>query len=357
MNASQILVVYPEVNSTSLALYQGNKAVFLKTIKHPKPELRALKTTDAQLKYRLTLVNKELKLNDISLYQIEIIVGRSGLLKPLKSGAYEVNGQMKQDLENCKYGDHPVNLGALIALELAQVAGVKAMICDPVVTDEMQDLARITGHPDFKRKSVFHALNHKHIGRKFADSVQKNYEDLNLIIAHVGNGGVSVGAHYKGKVIDVNNAFDGSGPFSVTRTGSLPMGDLVRLCFSGKYTYDEVMKMLTRDGGYKAYLGTDNLSELDELVNSGHEKALLVSRAFGYQISKEIASHFAVLKGQVDAIILTGFVHHSPRLIADIRSRVEPLAPLSVIPSVQNFDALAHMGYEVVKGDRELLDY
>ncbi|MFA8449161.1 MAG: butyrate kinase [Bacteroidales bacterium] len=357
MNSYKILVIYPEANSTILAFYLANKATYLKTINHPKEVLDNCNGIIDQLPYRLEIIKKELEQNEIDLKEIEIIVGRSGLLKPLKSGSYEVNDQMKRDLESQVYGKDIINLGGLIAYELAQEAGIKAVISDPVVTDELNELARITGCPELKRKSIFHALSHKYIGKKYAESIQKQYADLNLIIAHVGASSVSVASHEKGRVIDVNNAFDGDGPFGVRRTGSLPVGDLVQMCFSGDYTYDEVVDMVVDNGGYKAYLGTDNLNELNNLVNAGNEKALLISRAFAYHLSKEISSHYAVLKGKIDGIILTGFIHHSPRLIDDIRERLQGLASLSVIPSVQNYDIMASIGLSILKREREILQY
>ncbi|MFA8299886.1 MAG: butyrate kinase [Hyphomicrobiales bacterium] len=357
MNQYKILVIYPEVNDTIIALYEFKNTSFLKSIKHPEEDLAPYNSVMDQLEYRKDLILKEMAANDISLKDINIIVGRSGLVKPLKSGIYNISKEMVKDLKNKVGGEHAVNLGAVLAFELGSSLGIPSIICDPVVTDELCDLARFTGLPQVKRRSIFHALNHKHIGRKYAKSIQKEYDDLNLIIAHIGSGGVSVGAHQKGQVIDVNNAFDGNGPLSVRRAGTVPSSNLIDLCFSGDYTKEEIIDLLTNKSGYKAYLGTASLSELDEMVNKGNEKALQISKVFAYQISKEIASLYPVLMGEVDAIILTGFIHHSPRLVKDIKERVEKLAPLTTIPSVQNFDALAGNGLKVLTGEVKAKKY
>ena len=284
-------------------------------------------------------------------------MARSGLVKPLKSGVYEINERMIHDLKIGVMGMHETNLGGLIAHQIAQQIGVKAYMADPVVVDELSDMARVTGHPLFVRKSIFHALSHKFFARKYAKSINKQYEDLNLIVCHVGLGGISIGAHLKGQVVDVNQAFDGGGPFSITRTGTLPMGQLVRLCYSGEYTQEQVLRMLNSEGGYSAYLGTDSISQIDKMIAEGDEKALFISEACAYQVSKEIASHYATLEGELDAIILTGNIFNSQLFLDNVKKRVGKLAPMALYPSVNDLEAHAVNALRVLKGEVEVFTY
>lgn len=264
---------------------------------------------------------------------------------------------MVEDLKTGVMGIHATNLGGLLAYILAQKLGKKAYMANPVVVDELSDIARITGHPKFKRKSIFHALNHKFVSSQYAKSVHKKYEDLNLIVCHIGTGGISIGAHEKGRVVDVNQAYDGGGPFSITRAGTLPMGQLVDLCFSGDVTRNEVMEMLTSKGGYYAYLGTSSISKINERIVEGDNEALAISQALSYQVSKEIASHYATLKGEVDCIILTGIIFDSEQFLKNVKSRVGGLAPIALYPSVNDFAALASFGLMVLKNEVAIKDY
>lgn len=252
---------------------------------------------------------------------------------------------------------HETNLGGLIAFDLAAMTGTSAYMADPVVVDELSDLARITGHPLFVRKSIFHALSHKHFARKYAKSINRPYEELNLIVCHVGLGGISVGAHQKGQVVDVNQAFDGGGPFSITRTGTLPVGQLISLCFSGKYNQEEVREMINSKGGYAAYLGTDSISQINNLIAQGDPKALFISEACAYQVSKEIASHFATLEGEVDAVILSGNIFNSELFLDNVKKRVGKLAPMALYPTVNDLEAHAMNAIRVIKGEVEVMEY
>ncbi|MCD4745828.1 MAG: butyrate kinase [Bacteroidales bacterium] len=356
--SKKILVIYPEGVSTQIAVYLNTNLIFLKSIKHKPEELSQFKDVNDQLEYRTNLVINELKENEINFNLIGIIVARGGLVKPLKkAGVYEVNEQMKDDLKIGIMGKHVSNLGGLIAYNIAKMLNVKAYLADPVVIDELDDVARVTGHPLFERKSVFHTLNQKFFVRKYAKAQNKKYEELNLIVVTIGKGGISVGAHKNGRVIDVNNAFDGDGPFSIRRTGTLPMGDLVKLCFSGKYKEEEVIKMLTKEGGYTAYLGTRSIDEIDNRMASGDEKALFYSYAMAYQVSKEIGAMFTVLEGNVDAIILTGNIFNSDRFLANIKARVGKIAEISLYPSLNDIEALAQNGLMVLTGELEVLEY
>ncbi len=354
-----ILVIYPETKTTQVALYKGTSLLFLKNIKHDIQKLEILKEEgmEARMKYRTEAVLKELTDNDADFDEIEIVVGRGGVLKPLNAGVYEVNKKMVHDLKTGLEGIHHTNLGGLIAFEIAQKINAKPLLTDPVSVDEMDDLARVSGHPLFERKSIFHALNQKFFARRYAKAHHADYNDLNLIVATIGMGGISVSAHRKGKVVDGNNAYDGDGPFSIKRTGSLPVGDLVRLCFSGNYTERDIMEMITQKGGYAAYLGTADINKINEMVDSGDKKALLISDACAYQVSKEIASMWAVLEQKVDAIILTGNIFHSERFLSNIQKRVDGIAEFTLYPSINDVEALAANGVLVLKGELEVQEY
>lgn len=352
-----ILIIYPEVDCTKIAVYRNVDPIFLKTIKHTRQELSKFKTIPEQKDFRMKCIMKELKRNDLDLNNIEVVMGRSGMVKPVPQGVYEINEAMIHDLTVGVMGMHETNLGGLIAYAFAKEWRKKAYMANPVVVDELSDLARVTGHPMFERKSIFHALNHKHVACKYAKSVNKKYTDLNLIICHIGSGGISIGAHQQGHVVDVNQAFDGGGPFSIRRTGTLPTGQLVHLCFSGKYTEKEIMEMITYKGGYYAYLGTDNINEINHMIAEGDEKAMFISRALAYAASKEIASHYATLEGKVDAIILTGFIFDSEKFLENVKKRIGGLAPIALYPSVNDFEALAGYAVGILKGEVRISKY
>lgn len=357
MSPKHILIIYPEVHKTKVAVLRNVEPVFLKNIRHDRDELAAFKTTLDQKNFRIECIKKELASNEINIDTISLVMGRSGLVKPVSEGVYEVNKTMVKDLEDNTFGIHATNLGGLIAYDFAKEIGVKAYIANPVVVDELSDVARFTGHPLFENKSIFHALNHKYVSFKYSKAVNKKYEDLNLIVCHIGRGGVSVGAHEKGKVVDVNQAYDGAGPFGVTRSGTLPLGQLVDMCYSGKYSKEEIRSMITDNGGYKAYLGTDNINEINQKIADGDEIARMVSYALSYQVSKEIASHVATLKGKVDAIILTGIIFDSTRFLENVKMRIGHIAPIALYPSVNDIEALAMYGYGVLKGDVSVKEY
>lgn len=357
MLQKKILVIYPEVRATRIAIYRNTEPMFLKTIKHPEEELKQFENIPDQMPYRRDAILQELQRNEFRVELIEIIMARSGLVKPLKSGVYLINEKMVEDLKVGVTGMHETNLGGLIAYDIAQRIGKNAYMADPVVVDELSDLARITGHPMFVRKSIFHALSHKFFARKYAKSINRQYEELNLIVCHVGLGGISIGAHHKGQVVDVNQAFDGGGPFSITRSGTLPMGQLIRACYSGKYSQKEMLDMINSKGGYSAYLGTDSIQVIDKMIAEGDEKALFISEACAYQTSKEIASHYATLEGDVDAIILSGNIFNSELFLENVKKRVGKLAPMALYPSVNDLEAHALNALRVLKGEVEVKTY
>ncbi|MHC1704667.1 MAG: butyrate kinase [Tenuifilaceae bacterium] len=351
MEEFNILAINPGSTSTKIAVYKNNKSVFLKNIKHSTEDLKGFTKVADQFEFRKDIILKELKEAEIDINSISAVVGRGGLLKPIESGVYEVNEKMKVDIQHSTMGEHASNLGAFIADNIAKsIPKARAFIADPIVVDELEDVARIAGHPKFKRISIFHALNQKATARTHAKSIDKKYEDLNLIVAHLG-GGISVGAHCKGKVIDVNNALDGEGPFSPERSGTLPMGQLVKLCFSGEYTLDQVKKMINGQGGLVAHAGTNDAYQVEMKAKAGDKDAKLLQDAMSYNIGKYIGAMAVVLKGKVDAIILTGGIAYNPDLVDYIKDMVGFIAPVAVYPGEDEMQALAMNGLMVLKGE------
>jgi butyrate kinase len=353
----KILAINPGSTSTKIAVYHNAKPIFLKSILHPPEKLAQYERISDQYEFRKEIILKELKDSHLSIDSIEVIVGRGGLIHPIESGVYRINERLRHDLLEGVMGEHASNLGGLIAYDIAKdLPNCHAFIADPVVVDELQDVARLAGHPKFQRYSIFHALNQKATARAYARLMNHRYEELNLVIAHLG-GGVSVGAHRKGKVIDVNQALDGEGPFSPERTGTLPAGALVKLCFEGKHTIDEIKRMITGEGGYVAYMGTNSAYEVELLAQDGDDRARLIQDAMSYQIGKEIASMCAVLHGEVDAIILTGGISHNPMVVEYIKKMVSFIAPVVIYPGEDEMHALAMNGLMVLKGEINPKDY
>jgi butyrate kinase len=353
----KILAINPGSTSTKIAVFHNSRPIFLKSIIHPIEELQKFNSIADQYKYRKDLILKELNNSNINTSNIKAIVARGGLVQPIKSGVYRINNRMKEDLRKGVFGEHASNLGGLIADDLAnQIPNCQAFIADPVVVDELNDVARFSGHPKLKRYSIFHALNHKAIARAYARLINRKYEDLNLIIAHMG-GGISVGAHQAGRVIDVNQALDGDGPFSPERSGTLPAGSLAKLCFEDGITLDKIKEMITGQGGLMAYLGTNSAYEVEILVQDGNDAARKIQDAMAYQIGKEIGSLSAVLKGNIDAIILTGGISHNTMVVEYIKSMVSFIAPVVIYPGEDEMHALSSNGLLVLKGQIEAKDY
>jgi len=352
-----VLAINPGSTSTKFGVYSDDSIIFNETIRHSVEEISGYDRISEQFAFRKTLIMKALEKRKIPVGQIEAIIGRGGLLKPIESGIYEVNDLMKKDLAAGERGEHASNLGGLIASDIAlDIPGSRAFIVDPVVVDEFQDVARLSGHPLLERKSIFHALNQKAVARTYAESVNAEYEELNLIVAHMG-GGISVGAHLKGRVVDVNNALNGDGPFSPERAGSLPAGQLVQLCFSGDYSEQDIMKMLTGNGGMVAYLGTNSFLDICKKAESGDEKARLVSEASAYQIAKDIAAAAAVLRGRVDAIILTGGMAYEESHVEYIKNMVSFIAEVVVYPGEDELKALAYSGLLALENKIQIKEY
>lgn len=345
----KILAINPGSTSTKVAIYEDRKEVAVLTLRHSSEELAKYPTIIDQFPFRRAIIVDAVEKAGYKITELDAVIGRGGLIKPIPSGAYEVNEHMIDDIRNRPAGHHASNLGALLARDIADEAGVRAFIADPVVVDEYQDVARISGLPELPRRSIFHALNQKAIARSYAESQGKEYEQMNLIVAHLG-GGISVGAHQQGRVIDVNNALDGEGPFSPERAGTLPAGQFAELCFSGRYTLDQVKKLLCGAGGIVAHLGTNDMREVDKRVECGDEKAKLVLDAMSYTVGKAIGSMAAVLKGKIDAIILTGGIAHDTLVCDYIREMVSFIAEVVVMPGENELEALAENAFRVLEG-------
>lgn len=338
-NVFRILIINPGATSTKLAIYENDRPVWMSGAHHAAAEVAKFHHSTEQYDYRMAFIRKRLADDNIPV-RFDAVIGRGGLLKPLPGGVYLVNEKMKYDLIHAEM-DHVCNLGALLADELAQECGCPAYIADPVVVDEMQEVARYTGIPGIERKSVFHALNSKAVSRRYATTIGSRYEDLDLIVAHMG-GGISVSAHRHGKVIDVNNALDGEGPFSTERAGTLPAGQLVEMCFSGKYDIRQIKKMIHGRGGLTAYTGTNDMITIARQAEEGEEPHRTALEAMLYTVAKQIGAMHVAMKGHEQAIIITGGIAHSSYCMNHLRPQIEFLAPVIIMPGENEIDSLAY---------------
>ena len=352
----KLLMINPGSTSTKIGVYEDEKEILVETLRHSSEEIGKYKEIFEQLNFRKDVILNVLKEKKFDINTLDAVVGRGGLLKPIEGGTYAVNEAMLHDLKMGVQGQHASNLGGIISSEIGKSLNVPAFIVDPAVVDEMTDIARISGMPEIERISIFHALNQKAVAKRYAKEKGEKYEDLNLIIAHMG-GGVSVGAHKAGRVVDVNNALDGDGPFSPERSGGLPIGDLVKMCFSGKYTLDEMKKKINGKGGLVAYLNTNDAKEVTDKAEAGDEKYKLILEAMGYQVAKEIGKCAAVLSGKVDAIILTGGIAYGKSTVKYIKERVEFICPVVVYPGEDELLALAEGGLRVLNGQEIAKEY
>jgi len=357
MTTFNILVVNPKDNLTQIAVYQNYKLLYMINRRHSDDELSAFTTIYDQVTFRKNIILKELASNQFDLSELKVVISRGGLIKPVQSGVYEINELLKHDLINSPVGEDIINIGGLLADAIVKdTPGAKAMIADPTVVDELQDVARITGSPELQRKSIFHALNQKAVGKMHAETHKRKYEEMNLIIAHMGNG-TTVGAHRKGRVIDVNQGFEGDGPFSLIRSGTLPLGDIVKMCFSGLKTRDQMLCLLTHCAGINSHLGTTDINEIEYRIHDGDIHARLIMEAMAYQVSKCIGEMFAVLKGDVDAILITGDLAHSQFVVRYIIDHVEKFAPIFIYAGDNEIHAMATNALRVLKGEMEVQEY
>ena len=359
----KILSINPGSTSTKIALYDDLNVVFVEVLRHKAEEIAKFNDVMSQYEFRQNIILNFLETKNIKLSDLDAIVGRGGLLKPISGGVYRVNEKMVDDIKFHATGEHASNLGAILAYEIAKKTNkefnknIDAYIVDPVVVDELDDISRYSGHPLLPRISIFHALNQKAVARRYARENNLKYDDLSLIVVHLG-GGISVGVHHKGRVIDVNNALNGDGPFSPERCGTVPTFELVDLCFSGKYTSQEVKKLLVGKGGFVAYLGTNDAYEIEiRALKNNDQEAKKILDALIYQVSKEVGFVAPVLCGKFDAIILTGGMAHSEYICNEIKKRVGFIAPITVYPGEDEMAALTEGVYYALKGELDIIDY
>lgn len=352
-----IVAVNPRDIYTQLGVFRLGKTIFLKRIRHKEEDLSKFQNIADQTQYRTEKIMEALSDNEIYLEEVKLVMGRGGLIHPVESGIYPVNAKMKADLMESKLGSDVVNLGGLIADALAsRMPNAEAYIANPVVVDEFCDLARVSGHPLFERKSIFHALNQKYVARLHAHSLGKKYEEMKLIVVNLGRA-ITVGMHYYGKVIDATQGFDGDGPFSPITSGSLPTGDLIRMCFSGKYTEEEMLKFVRGEGGLYAYLGSPSGYDLDKRIQQGDEKARFYFEAMAYQTAKSVGSMCMTFTETIDGIIITGAMANSKVLVDFIVERISKIGPIHIYPGDDDLEALAWNGLEMLKGNMESSGY
>ncbi|MCB2310415.1 butyrate kinase [Clostridium tagluense] len=352
----KLLMINPGSTSTKIGVYEDENEVLVETLRHSSEEIGKFEGIYEQFNFRKDVILNVLKEKNFDINTLDAIIGRGGLLKSIEGGTYAVNDAMLNDLKIGVQGQHASNLGGIIASEIGKSLDIPAFIVDPVVVDEMIDVARISGMPEIERKSIFHALNQKAVAKRYAKENGKKYEEISLIVAHMG-GGVSVGAHKNGRVIDVNNALDGEGPFSPERSGGLPIGDLAKMCFSGEYTLEDIKKKINGKGGFVAYLNTNDAKEVIDRAEAGDEKYKLIFEAMGYQVAKEIGKCAAVLSGKVDAIILTGGIAYGKPMVNYIKEKVEFITNVVVYPGEDELLALAEGGLRVLNGEEKAKEY
>ena len=345
-----ILVINPGSTSTKMAVYEDHKPMLLRSIQHTVEELSQFDEVTDQFEFRKQLVISELKRMGCE-FNFAAVVGRGGLYKPVEGGVYEINEKMVDDTKRAIH-KHACDLGCIIAYEIAKdIPGCRSFIADPGVVDELNDYARISGSPLMPRICIWHALNQRAIARRYANEIGRKYEDLNLIICHLG-GGISIAAHEHGRAVDANNALDGEGPFSPERAGSLPAADLIRLCFSGKYTEAQLLKRVAGNAGLMAHLGTNDMREIERRIAAGDKHAELLVDAMIYHTAKNIVAEAAVFCGKVDAILLTGGMARSEYVISRLRKRIDFLAPTHCYPGEDEMEALALNALAVMQGTR-----
>jgi butyrate kinase len=352
----KILAINPGSTSTKIAIYEDETLVLKKSIKHNTEVINSFDRIFDQYELRETAILDTLKEENYEVKDFDCFVGRGGMLKPIEGGTYLVNEDMIEYVKQAPRGEHASNLGCVLAKELGDSVGKPAFIVDPVAVDEMDDIARYTGMPEIKRQSLFHALNQKAVGLKAAKELNKDYKDLNLIVVHLG-GGISVGMHQKGRVIDVNNALDGDGPMSPERSGGVPIGPLYKMAFSGEYTLKEIKRKNYGNGGMVAYLGTNDGFEIEKRIKEGDEFAKFILEVMCYQISKEIGAGATVLKGQIDGIVITGGLAYDKMIIDLITERVGFLGNILVFPGEDEMESLALGGLRVLNNIESYKEY
>ncbi|MDQ1851386.1 butyrate kinase [Bacillus stercoris] len=352
----RILTINPGSTSTKIGVFHNERSIFEKTLRHNIEELQRFDQIIDQYEFRKNHILETLHEQGINISKFDAVCARGGLLRPIEGGTYVVNDDMIEDLKSGYAGQHASNLGGIIAREIADGLNIPSYIVDPVVVDEMSVLAKVSGMPEIERKSIFHALNQKAVARKAAASLGKRYENMKMIITHMG-GGITIGVHDRGRVVDVNNGLHGEGPFSPERAGTVPAGDLVDLCFSGEYTKEEIMKKLVGTGGLLGYLGTNDAVKVEQMIQGGDEKARFIYDAMAYQIAKEIGAASAVLKGEVEAIVLTGGLAYGKSFVSTIRSYIDWISDVLVYPGENELQSLAQGALRVLQGEEQSKQY
>ncbi len=354
--AIKSLIINPGSTSTKIGVFEDENLLFEETLRHSTEEISQYETIVDQKDFRKKIITDLLASKNFDIHSLNVVVGRGGMLKPIPGGTYAVTDELLADLKKGVQGQHASNLGGILARELADSIGVPAYIVDPVVVDELMPIARYSGMPEIPRGSIFHALNQKAVAKRYAKEVGKPYESLRLIVVHMG-GGVSVGAHEGGRVVDVFSAFDGDGAFSPERAGGVPCGALVKMCFSGKYTEKEVYSKLIGKGGFNAYLGTNDMRDVTKRANEGDEKAAEAKQAFLLQVAKDIGSMACVLNGKVDQIILTGGIAYGKDVCEVLKERTGWIAPITIYPGEDELLALAQGAMRVMNGEEKVMEY
>lgn len=354
--AIKSLIINPGSTSTKIGVFEDETLLFEETLRHSTEEIAQYASIVDQKDFRKQIILDLLKSKDFDINSLQVVVGRGGMLKPTPGGTYSVSDDLLEDLKIGKQGQHASNLGGILAREIADSISVPSYIVDPVVVDELMPISRYSGVPELPRTSVFHALNQKAVAKRFAKEQGRAYNTLNLVVVHMG-GGVSVGAHEQGRVIDVFNALDGDGAFSPERAGAVPSGALIKMCFSGKYTEKEVYKKIVGNGGFNAYVGTNDMRDVEKMVNEGDKNAEEVREAFIMQVAKNIGSMSCVLKGKVDQIIITGGIAYDKVVVSGLKDRVGFIAPITVYPGEDELLALAQGALRVMNGEEEAMAY
>ena len=354
--AVKSLIINPGSTSTKIGVFEDETLLFEETLRHSTEEIAQYASIVDQKDFRKDIIINLLKEKDFDMNSLNMVVGRGGMLKPIPGGTYAVSDDLLEDLKIGRQGQHASNLGGILAREIGDSIGVPSYIVDPVVVDELAPIARYSGVPELPRTSVFHALNQKAVAKRYAKEAGKAYDSLNLIVVHMG-GGVSVGAHKQGKVVDVFNALDGDGAFSPERAGAVPSGALIKMCFSGQYTEKEVYKKIVGGGGFNAYCGTNDMRDVEKMVADGDAKATEVRDAFIMQVAKDIGSMACVLKGKVDQIIVTGGIAYDKAVVEGLKERVGFIAPMTVYPGEDELLALVQGGLRVLNGEEEAMVY
>ncbi len=350
------LIINPGSTSTKIGVFEDETLLFEETLRHSTEEISQYASIVDQKDFRKNIIVNLLAEKDFDMKSLNVIVGRGGMLKPIPGGTYAVTDALLEDLKIGKQGQHASNLGGILAREIGDSIGVPSYIVDPVVVDELMPIARYSGVPELPRTSVFHALNQKAVAKRYAKEKGVPYESLNLVVVHMG-GGVSVGAHDKGRIVDVFNALDGDGAFSPERAGAVPSGALIKMCFSGQYTEKEVYKKIVGGGGFNAYCGTNDMRDVEKMANEGDAHAIEVRDAFILQMAKDIGSMACVLSGKIDQIIVTGGIAYDKAVVAGLKERCEWMAPFTVYPGEDELLALTQGALRVMNGEEEAKEY